>query len=328
MNLEVSFIKIGFMSYRVNSNDFLEMMTKNDTKTNSSTFGNITTNEEIIKTDLRIFQTNYSTKNDLIIDCREEKPLLELHFNLSKSSIFYKNHFNFSEEVAPMTGNLIYLAPSDEKSIISFNKDTEYQTFDIHFPLQTLTQFKGENNLLDSFLDQVTLNNSVGLTDNNIKVTSKILCAIQDIRHCTYEGLTRKIYLEAKIGEILAFCFESNHLNKDIKLSTRDLDCINYASQIIKDQISNPITIEELSKRIGINQTKLKLGFKSVFGMTTFTYLQDLRMNKAKDFLLDTDLSIEEISRICGYMNISNFSSAFKKHFGISPSTLRRSVYK
>ncbi|WP_292008773.1 AraC family transcriptional regulator, partial [Chryseobacterium sp.] len=281
-------------------------------------------NEEVIYDDLSIVSGNYQVKENLILDCLEKDPLLELHFNLSKSPIFYKNSFTFSDTVPSMTGNMIYIAPSDFKSEISFEENVEYETFDIHFPLKMLGRYWGENRLLDSFLDKVSKNRSVGLTDNNIKLNSKILCAIQDIRDCRYEGLTRKLYLESKIYEILAFCFESDDAERRQKLSKRDIDCINFAAQVIKDRISNPITIEELAKKTGINETKLKSGFKIVFGTTVFGYLQELRMNKAKHFLFDSDLSVEEISRMCGYMNVSNFSAAFKKHFGFPPSTCKK----
>lgn len=323
------------MSYRVDAFDFLEIINQrqfsaadeikdNMVKNNFLEDNvNVSIDEEIIKEGLAVVRTNYCMKNDLILDCFSKDPFLELHFNLSGSAIYYKNSFIASEEVAPMTGNMIYVVPSDEKSEISFHKEEEYSTFDIHFPLKMLSEYWGENQKLDSFLTQVVKHRSVGLTDNNIKLNSKILLAIQDIECCCYEGLTRKLYLESKIREIIAYCFEETNESYPIKLSTRDIDCIKHAAQLITDCMNRPITIKELSKRIGINETKLKVGFKSVFGTTVFGYLQDLRMNKAKRFLLDTELTIEEISRKCGYINLSNFSNAFKKYFSISPGTLR-----
>ncbi len=321
------------MYYRLDAADFLEMMnyrgllvddlTENNPMRGCFAEGNVSINEEILKEGLSVVKASYYTSKDLLLDCADEIPFLELHFNLSKSAIRYKTPFNVSEEVPSMTGNMIYVSPNERKSEISFHKENEYQTFDIHFPLTMLTSYWGESKLLDSFLDQVLQNRSAGLTDNKIKLSAKTLCAIQDIQHCTYEGLTRKVYLESKICEIMAYCFEEKPNNSPIKLSTRDIDCINYAAQIIKNNISTPITIEELARRVGINQTKLKIGFKNLFGTTVFGYLQELRMSIAKQFLFDSDLSIEQIGQKCGYVNISNFSNAFKNHFGISPSTLR-----
>lgn len=324
------------MSYRVDASDFLELMNlhqfldndsvKNNLEKSGFAQDNVSISEERVKEELSIVKTNYNPVKDLILDCYGSDPFLEVHFNLSGSEIYYKNSFIASDKVPAMTGNMIYVAPSDEKSEIAFQKGIEYNTFDIHLPLKMLIDYWGENRLLDSFLVQATQNKSVGLTNNTITLNSKIVSVIQDIEHCCYDGLTRKIYLESKISEILAYCFEETNLNYTVKISKRDIDCINYAAQIIRDNINNPITIKELAKKIGTNETKLKSGFKSVFGTTVFGYLQELRMNKARRFLYDSDLSVEEISRNCGYINISNFSNAFKNYFGVSPSALRNNA--
>lgn len=325
------------MSYRVDVLDFMEMINnqdhfsdsyigiKNNLKDNYFRNYHLSTsiNQEVVKDDLVVVKANYCMKDDLILDCFTKESFLELHFNLSGSGINYKNPITTSQVVAPMTGNMIYVEPSDEKSEIIFCKEINYNTFDIHFSIKWLGEYYGENKMLDKFLNQIVQHRSVGLTDNNIKLNSKILLAIQDIEYCCYEGLTRKLYLESKIREIIAYCFEETNESYPIKLSTRDIDCIKHAAQLITDCMNRPITIKELSKRIGINETKLKAGFKCVFGTTVFGYLQDLRMNKAKRFLLDTELTVEEISIKCGYINLSNFSNAFKKYFGISPGTLR-----
>lgn len=325
------------MSYRVDVLDFIEMINnqdhfsisdigiKNNLKDNYFRNYHLSTsiNQEVVKDDLVVVKANYCMKDDVILDCFTKESFLELHFNLSGSGINYKNPITTSQVVAPMTGNMIYVEPSDEKSEIIFCKEIDYNTFDIHFPIKMLNEYEGENKMLDKFLNQIVQHKSVGLTDNAISLNSKILLAIQDIQYCCYEGFIRKMYIESKVREIIAYSFEGLNDNYSIKLSTRDVDCIKYAAQLIHADINHPLTIKEISKKIGINETKLKVGFKSVFGTTVFGYLQDLRMNEAKRYLLDTELTIEEVSQKCGYINLSNFSNAFKKYYSYSPSIIR-----
>ncbi|MDH6601843.1 AraC-like DNA-binding protein [Myroides gitamensis] len=200
----------------------------------------------------------------------------------------------------------------------------DYETFDIHLPLSMINQYAGEHRQLDYFLNQITLAKSAGLTENCISITPSLYHAIQQIKQCSFEGLTRKIYLESKIYEILAYCFEEQIATQTVKLTTRDIESIHFVAHIIQSNIGHPLTIEEISKKVGINQTKLKLGFKQLYGTTIFGYLQELRMNQAQKYLLNTADSIEEISIKCGYINTSNFSNAFKKHFGYAPSRCRQ----
>lgn len=322
------------MSYRMDIADFLDLVDYPSTpgantaykkeKTTALLPEKIAIEQEVINDHLRVVSLQYTTKQTMTLDCLENDPFLELHFNLSPQAIPYKNSFSSSKEVPPMTGNMIYLASTGEKSELSFQKGVDYETFDIHLPLSMISQYAGEHRQLDYFLNQITLAKSAGLTENCISITPSLYHAIQQIKQCSFEGLTRKIYLESKIYEILAYCFEEQIATQTVKLTTRDIESIRFVAHIIQSNISHPLTIEEISKKVGINQTKLKLGFKQLYGTTIFGYLQELRMNQAQKYLLNTADSIEEISIKCGYINTSNFSNAFKKHFGYAPSRCRQ----
>lgn len=322
------------MSYRMDIADFLDLVDYPSTpgantaykkeKTTALLPEKIAIEQEVINDHLRVVSLQYTTKQTMTLDCLENDPFLELHFNLSPQAIPYKNSFSSSKEVPPMTGNMIYLASTGEKSELSFQKGVDYETFDIHLPLSMISQYAGEHRQLDYFLNQITLAKSAGLTENCISITPSLYHAIQQIKQCSFEGLTRKIYLESKIYEILAYCFEEQIATQTVKLTTRDIESIHFVAHIIQSNIGHPLTIEEISKKVGINQTKLKIGFKQLYGTTIFGYLQELRMNQAQKYLLNTADSIEEISIKCGYINTSNFSNAFKKHFGYAPSRCRQ----
>ncbi len=328
------YVKGFIMSYRIDIVDFLDLVnypslqepttSLKKEKDNALLPEKISIKQEIVNEHLRVVSMQYTTKQTITLDCLERDPFLELHFNLSPHAIGYNNSFSPLKEVPTMTGNMIYLASTSEKSEISFQEGVNYETFDIHLPLSMISKHAGENRQLDHFLNQITSAQSAGLSDNFIQLNPLLYQAIQSIKQCSFEGLTRKIYLESKINEILAYCFEEPITAQTVKLTTRDMDCIRFAAHLIQAHISHPLTIEEIAKKVGINQTKLKLGFKQVFGTTVFGYLQELRMNQAQKYVMDTRDTIEEISLKCGYLNTSNFSNAFKKHFGHAPSTLRQ----
>jgi len=144
------------------------------------------------------------------------------------------------------------------------------------------------------------------------------LLFIINIKNCNFEGLSRRIFFEAKTFELLSTLVDfGDHINKT--LSSSEIDKIKYAAFLIKNNVENPLTIPEISRIIGINQTKLKIQFKQVFEMTIFDFLQKIRMTEAKNYLSDTNLSIQEIGNLVGYKSSSNFSFAFKNVYGLSP---------
>ena len=98
---------------------------------------------------------------------------------------------------------------------------------------------------------------------------------------------------------------------------------IHEARHILLSDICNPPSIKELSLQVGINEDKLKKGFKEVFGMTVYGTLYHHKMQLAKQYLLDSSLLINEIALLCGYNYVSHFSTAFKRFWGCTPGEMR-----
>lgn len=80
-----------------------------------------------------------------------------------------------------------------------------------------------------------------------------------------------------------------------------------------------------LSTIAGLNTSKLKQDFKSIYATTIFKYITNLKMQKAKSLILDKNLSISQASFEVGYKNPQHFTVAFKKKFGILPKDISKS---
>lgn len=104
----------------------------------------------------------------------------------------------------------------------------------------------------------------------------------------------------------------------DIKRS--DIRKIMQVEQLmVKDFSQKPLTINQLARRATMSTTKLKRLFRQVFNKPLYEYYQEQRLQKAAELLSTGHYSVNEVARRIGYQNISNFSIAFKKHFGMSP---------
>lgn len=93
------------------------------------------------------------------------------------------------------------------------------------------------------------------------------------------------------------------------------------ARNIIQDNLDNPLTIKELSRRVAMNECYLKKGFKALVGKTIHEYTQSLRIAKAKE-MLQTGMTVSDVANELGYSSISHFSTAFKKATGTKPCEL------
>lgn len=330
------------MAFKIDSNDFNDFQ-ETENKMNTELLaikpehekdikfvtpkGDILFHEQSITEELSILEGNYQLHDDVAISGSGDSSLLEMHFNLSNQKIGYIHPSSNKDFASPMSGNITFLSAEDNRAKIDFKKDIVYNTFDVHLPVSVLSKYEGESKAIDQFLNNIQKDTSATIAKGEILIGAKIFGVIEDIKNCIYKGLTRKIYLESKIYELIALSHHNlEYQSEATKLAGADVEKIKYAAQLIRENLDSPFTILELARKVGVNQTKLKEGFKSIFGDTVFGYLQEIRMSKAKNYLTDTSLSIQEISHLSGYQSVSNFSIAFKKIFGYPPTTLRTGI--
>lgn len=103
-----------------------------------------------------------------------------------------------------------------------------------------------------------------------------------------------------------------------------DVRFIRQAKTIITEFFDKHLTIPELSKKVGINEAKLKEGFRELYGLSIHTYQQDLRLEKARYLLEHTKMPVADITLHIGYSHVTHFSTLFKKKLGLTPSEWRK----
>ncbi len=81
--------------------------------------------------------------------------------------------------------------------------------------------------------------------------------------------------------------------------------------------------LDAIAIQMGTNRSKLAASFKNVLGISVFEYLRKIRMEKAKVLLINSDISIQQISFEVGYENSANFSTSYKKYYQLSPREQR-----
>lgn len=84
------------------------------------------------------------------------------------------------------------------------------------------------------------------------------------------------------------------------------------------------LTLEEVSKVANMSQSYFCRKFKEIYGMNYVKYLTEFRLEKSKQFIIESELSLSEIARKTGFSDLSYFSKLFKAHSGISPNKFRR----
>ena len=161
-----------------------------------------------------------------------------------------------------------------------------------------------------------------------IALCGKTRVLLEGLLNHNYSESLENIFVNAQTQMLLLNtldCMDDKELNViNCKFLSNELDRdkVLKAREILLEQIGEPITIKQLSRKVAMNECYLKKGFKEMFGTTIFEFYQSQRMEHAKYLLYQKGLSVTEVSEILGYSSISHFSTAFKKHTGLKPCEL------
>jgi AraC-like DNA-binding protein len=264
--------------------------------------------------------------NGISLKLESDTPVIEMHFNLVGSQQAYlkgsSQRFSFSSR----QHNLFYM-PEFEGYFESTPQEQISQMIEVHFTETYFQRLAGaESTSLDAFMKKIQRKELSAMSKHNMSITPYMEILLQQITNCNKQGVLKRLFLESKVMELFMLQmeqFESVTTEQATSLKANDIEKIHHARFLLEQNISSPYSLVELARAVGINDFKLKKGFKEVFGNTVFGYLHEIRMQEAKKLLMDDHKSIHEVSEYCGYQYVQHFSTAFKKKFGVTPGGMR-----
>ena len=104
----------------------------------------------------------------------------------------------------------------------------------------------------------------------------------------------------------------------------RELKPIRQAKQFIEENFSGSLSLESVSKQIGLNPAYLSSIFKKTTGQSFLEYLTGIRIEHAKNLLIQSEMDINDIAWEVGYSDVKYFSKIFKKSTSLTPMEYRR----
>jgi AraC family transcriptional regulator, transcriptional activator of the genes for pyochelin and ferripyochelin receptors len=186
----------------------------------------------------------------------------------------------------------------EARSIEYYPAEQTLQTLQIEIDLDELRSFSGSWDALPPMLQQLSEGKSVeGFHQSFKTATLAMRQGIQQILNCPYHGITKQLYLEGKALELLALQFtqwlEDNPRVAPAPIPQReDKERLYWAKEILQSNLQHPPSLLELARQVGLNDYKLKRGFRQIFGTTVFGYLQNCRLEQAQHLLVERYLSV------------------------------------
>lgn len=263
---------------------------------------------------------------DISISYSSTKPMFTMHFQMGGAGAYGFRKKQIYFEGGQNNFGVFNLEQMDYLKIIGKVPST---SLEIHISQTALEDLANHYpKIIGIAYSNYLKGNTFLNNDQYRKTSSEMIHIISQIKHANLLGNAREIYVEAKVLELLALQIQQDSTllldtNKNQCKSIDDIEKIHEAKRLLLLDLNQTLTIPQLSKHVGINECKLKYGFKKVYNQTVYECLFDHKMNLARKLLLDTNKTVAEIAFVCGYGNPSNFIAGFRKKYGVSPKEFR-----
>jgi len=176
-----------------------------------------------------------------------------------------------------------------------------------------------------------------------VRLNMKEMVTEQDALICA-GAMTANLSIAMSVIERFVSSDIAMHCAKSMLVDTSDTIQSPYHNLLVSESSSDPIVSKaqfwiqnhlhivvdqiRLAEKVGVSQRTLIRHFKAELGTTPLTYLQNVRIETAKQILENTSLSLEQVIYQVGYRDISSFAKLFKKRVGVTPSVYRKRFAK
>ncbi len=281
------------------------------------------TQEHKIQEGFSVIKIENTTNTILKYSKDVSNTFIQLHFCLNEDAqLHYGPHYSL--DVKSQKSVLLYNPNQNLPINLSLNAKGKYLIFVVTIKL--FHSFFSQVSDLIPFLNEENKDKKYYL-DKDLS-PSEVLILNQIIDEHKQTSM-QNLYIKAKAYEVLSFYFGKTQDNKQSCpfLDNEDnVDKIKKAKQIIITYMAEPPSLQELADEIGLSLSKLKEGFKHIYGESVFNFLLDYKLEYARKLLLSKKHNVSEISLQIGYSTASHFIAAFKKKYGTTPKQYILSV--
>jgi AraC family transcriptional activator of pyochelin receptor len=201
----------------------------------------------------------------------------------------------------------------------------EYITLSIEYDVAVLEEWAIYFPQLSTFLEKVKAGEPAMLLPRPEWITKEIQDLTYRITHISLEDPSMQKYFTLLVNTLLFHLLHQAVQQRPASnYNHYEIDSIQAARDMIRKNIKYHFVIREIAQKVGMNEFKLKNGFRELFGNGVYEYLRSERMQIARQLLGESGRSVKEIASLTGYRSVNSFIKAFKKMYGVTPGDFRK----
>ena len=245
-------------------------------------------------------------------ECTHKHNHMEIAYIMSGKSIFNINNVSYEVE---------------EGDIVLINPEEDHYGMPISIKNPSIEFFVGFSNFkFKNMIENTLFLNEFPIIKTTPSSRKKFLDLINSIiEENTLNQTGKDFMLQSYLTQFIILAIrekqQENTIFSENKKSTISKEIQTY----FHEHFSEKISLEQIAKNLYLSPFYISKVFKEEIGETPINYLIKVRLENAKDLLLNRqNLSIKEISSIVGYEDAYHFSKSFKKYYGLSPAEYKK----
>ncbi len=243
---------------------------------------------------------------------------IQFHFCLKGQATFLFNQGNYTFPV------------EEENSVLLYNPQRDLPIDLLIAPnswlIGVVISIKKFHSLFSEDADHIHFlspENSTKKYYDTMPFSASMAVVLSQILNGKVQDSMKALYLKGKVYELLSLYFNKDE-TADIEqcpflIDDEHVRKIRKAKDLLLENMAEPPSLQALSEAIGLSLSKMKEGFKQLYGDTAYGYLLDHKMEEARRMLESQQFNVNEVGLKVGYSTSSHFIAAFKKKYGTTP---------
>jgi AraC family transcriptional regulator, transcriptional activator of the genes for pyochelin and ferripyochelin receptors len=274
--------------------------------------------------DIKITCHESGSDGPTVVDWPGIPGVITMMFSLQGKLSIRENSQANSLELSHNQHNMYFFSEPGRKIIMT---GLPVKWFAVQFSKKSFLSIADTTNVaVKQFVDRLVSDKAAIFSASPLPINMAHQTCINSILNCNYQDSLKRMFVLSKAVELLVLQIESPCRSTGSKgtyiKKEYDRERILFARDYLVKHIEYPPTLAELSRLAGINEFKLKNGFKEVFNQPVFAWLADVRLETARNELMKRSKTITEIAFELGYSSPQHFSTAFKRRFGVPPGKI------
>ena len=232
---------------------------------------------------------------------------------------FYESHFVLDGSICYENEGTPFHVPAGQGLLIGPGIPHIHMSSETYFLKANIAFTVAEHSPLDTYLSQKAIQ-EFPLSPIFTDCFNVILREIDENSSFSLPVIQNRI-LEVIYAMSKTLVFDS--LGNTSRSETKDAR-FSVAQNYILKHLGEPITCDDVARECGLSAKQLNRIFLKDTNKGLYDYITQVRLNRAEELLLNTTLSMKEISSLLGFENEYAFNSFFKRHCGIPPGQFRK----